>query len=300
MKKDETADTAWTDLAALAPLLDVASERAEVRPRAQAAQAKAVAALDPVVLAWAKAPDAATIRSTKGYWSLPMFLAASVRATPAFRARLTDPDWRVRLAAAEIVRRLERADEAALTRIVADLWTGVRVPADVDPNAGAKLERLLAQIEAPPSFFFHDMANELESLAHAGPTAAPALGALRACLTIPEKKLQAIDAHQLVAAAIALVGRDRAMLPRLRKSYDSFFADSTMAFPGAHGELVAQAILTLDPEDAKARRALGIEGGPLLDVVTRRVLGGARWEWWVGILLMQEREGAAAGAGRQR
>jgi hypothetical protein len=300
LDKEKKRDPYWSDLVALAPPLSAAaaSEKAEVRERAQAALAKAGAVLDPLLLERAASSNPETITAATAEARLPLFVPALLRAAPAFRARLTDADYRIRLAAAQTVWRLEGATAASLDALAKDLWAGIHVPAPVDPAAGERLEKMLGQLDPPPDSLYVDLGNELFRLAFAGPSAAPALGAIRACLTIPEKKLRAIDAHQLAEAALAFVGRDRATLPLLRKRYDAFFADSrSMAYLGAYSELTAQAILTLEPDDPKARRALGIEPRtPLLLVVTRRALAGEPLEWWVRLLLLRVEDAPPAPA----
>jgi hypothetical protein len=148
---------------------------------------------------------------------------------------------------------------------------------------------MMEQLDAPPAFFGVDLRNELERLAHAGPREAPALEAIRAVLAVPEKKLGAIGVHEAAAHALAFVGRDRASLPVLRKGYSAFFADSTAAF-GGMGELSAQAVLNVEPDDPKARRALRLEPGPLLYVLTRKAIQGERLAWWIEILLLREQD----------
>jgi hypothetical protein len=62
---------------------------------------------------------------------------------------------------------------------------------------------------------------------------------------------------------------------------------------GANGELVAQAILQLEPDDPDARAALGIEPGPLLTAVTRKALQDEEvdWLWWIALLQRREASG---------
>jgi hypothetical protein len=286
-KKDADIDKKWTGLVAFGPPLEAAaaSEKAEVRGRAQAALAKAGGALDPLVLARARAPDASTLFQATAEMELPLFAAALARATPAFRARLGDPDYRVRLAAAHTVWRLEGTTGASLDRLSKDLWAGVRVPVSVDPAVGGKLRGMVGKIDSPPDFFGVNLRDEIERMAHLGPDAWPAVDAIRACLAVPEKKFDVMGVHKTAAAALAFIARDRASLSLLRKDYDAY-----MHSFGDFAELTAQAILHLEPDDADARRALELEPGPLLTVLTRRAIRGERLEWWIKILLQQREE----------
>ena len=151
--------------------------------------------------------------------------------------------------------------------------------------AGAKLESLLAQGEKAT---WMDLEKELMALASAGPAAAPALGAIRACLSLPKYHVK-----RAAAVALAFVGRDRSGLAALREDYSAFFADSTMAF-APNGEIVAQAIVYLEPDDAAARRALGLTPGPLLTSVTRRAIRGPRCEPLLRLLLSRPDVASAA------
>ncbi|MFT3776254.1 MAG: hypothetical protein QM820_63730 [Minicystis sp.] len=284
-KKGADGDKAWTGLVAFGPPLEAAagSEKAEVRGRAQAALARAGGVLDPLVLARAQDPDADTLSQATAEMKLPLFAAALARATPAFRARLGDPDYRIRLAAARTVWRLEGTGAAALDRLSNDLWAGVHVPVSVDPATGAELRAMMGKIDAPPPFFGVDLRDEIERVARLGPDAHFAVDPIRACLAVPEKKLGALGVHKTAAAALAFIAGDRAGLPLLRKDFDAH-----MHSFGIIAELTAQAVLHLEPDDAEARRALGLEPGPLLTVLTRRAIRGERLEWWIKILLQRE------------
>ena len=283
----------WSDFEILAPSLQAAAagKDADVRARAQAAIAKAHAAAEPLALARAQAPDAARMAKARDEWSLPLVGPAFVKAAPAFRQRLGDPDWAVRLVAAQIVWQLEGHDDGLRDRLAKDLWTGVRVPLDTQPAAGAQLEKRLGELDHPPDFLFANLGKEVERLAHAGPSAAAALPALRASLQVPEAKLKAMDAHKAVAAALALIGGDRAGLHLLRKDYNDFFADDAeMAYRGVYSALAPKAILTVEPNDKKARRALGLGPGPLLFEATRRAIRYTGMDWWIRILLLRQQE----------
>jgi hypothetical protein len=179
--------------------------------------------------------------------------------------------------------RLEGTTAASLDRLSKDLWAGVHLPVSVDPAAGAKLQAMMGKSDSPPAFFGVDLRDEIERMAHLGPDAQPAVDAIRACLAVPEKKLGALGVHKTAAAALAFIARDRASLPLLRKDYDAY-----MHSFGIIAELTAQAVLHLEPDDADARHALGLEPGPLLTVLTRRAIQGEHLEWWIKILLQRE------------
>ena len=278
-------------LGAYAQLLEEAarSERAEVAARAGAALAALGEALDTAVLAWARAADREALSVSADALKVPQLGPALRRGAPAFRARMSDPDHRIRLTAATNVWRIEGRSTELLDALAAGLWKGYEPPApQADPAAGATLTALLARVDAKPqpSALWIDLSSELRGLAKLGPFAAPALAQIRACMSLTESKLRGAEFVQKEAArALAFVGRDRRALPMLRSRYDRFAeADD------------AQAILYLEPGDRAVRRALKLERGQtLLAAVTRRALQGQDVDWLIRILLWPEQGASGKG-----
>jgi HEAT repeat protein len=281
----EGHDPEWSALPAWGTAVkDLAgSDRPEVRGRALAAQAKIGVVLDAMALDRARAPEPETLSRAIALHGMPLYGPALERAVPAFRARLADPDPRVRMAAARVVWRLEGSSAASLDRLAKGLRAGGPAPAG-EPLDGVKLKGMLPYHLGGGSQF--DIEQELTRLAHGGPRAAQAVDAIRACLALED--LKAHDTHRVAAAALALVTGDRGVLPDLQGDNTK----DTLAH-GIHGDLVAQAILLLEPDDPDARAALGLEPGPLLAAVTRKALKDEEvdWLWWIAILQQREASG---------
>ncbi len=206
---------------------------------------------------------------------------------------MTDRDDEIRLEAAAAVWRLEGASDESLAALAAGLWTGIEVPdPPADPAARQRLEATLRNLEKSSlDFRLRDaLVAELESLAKAGPASAPALEAIRACLSVPSDKVQ-----MTAAGALVFVDQDHRSLSSLRKTHERIFADSPSAYggPGSNGAFAAAAILYLEPDDADARRALRLGPGPLLDVVTRRAIVSGNDRLWFIRLLLQRRQAAS-------
>ncbi len=249
--------------------------RPAVAARISAARTKLGQALDEWVGKMASSSDVEVLTVSERDTRVLELLPALQRGAPAFRARLADPNPAIRIAAGRTLVTIKAEDASVLAQ---RLWTGLPAPASTrDPQAAVTLRNLLAQ----PALDQRKVRDELLRLARQGRSSEPALQQIRACFARPEQDIK-------IAAAIALVfvAGDRSVLPTLRATYEPFFADSPSAYggPTGPGEEIAFAILSLEPEDAHARRALKLGQGPLLPIVTARVLMGHNDEWLITAL----------------
>lgn len=252
--------------------------RPAVAARISAARTKLGQALDGWVGKMASSSDVELLTVSERDTRVPDLLPALQRAAPAFRARLADPNPTLRIAAGRTLVTINAEDASVLAQ---RLWTGLPAPSSKpDPEAAVTLRVLLAQ---PTLDFFgqRKVRDELLRLARQGRSSEPALEQIRACSARPEQ-----DIKTAAAIALVFVAGDRAALPALRATYEPFFADSPSAYggPAGPGTEIAFAILLLEPEDAHARRALKLGEGPLLPIVTTRVLMGHNDAWLIAAL----------------
>jgi hypothetical protein len=281
-------DPKWADLPGWAAALEevAASDRPEVRTRGVVAKAKVGAALDVMAMDLVHETHYTTLSDAIERHAMPLYGAAIERAAPAFRARLADPDARVRLAAARVVWRLEGSTPASLDRLAKDPRADGPAEAGAAPD-GANLAALVRNHDNG-QFLINE---ELTRLAHQGRRAARAANAIRACLTL--KDLPFDGTPDLAAAALAFVTEDRALLPDLQRRHEQLLATKALT-PGGSEELLPQAILLLSPDDPKARAALGLEqNGPLYTAVLRKAIQDehAHWLWWLALLQQQAASG---------
>jgi hypothetical protein len=283
----------WFLPMAYGKVLDAAShdDDAAIRERATAALTVVGDAVYQLVVTWARSENPDELAVQREEVDAPLLGPALHRAIPAYRQRMADPSFDIRLAAAHTVWVLEGGSAGPSSQtLAAGLWDGLKLPLPArDPGARAKLQELVDKRDEG------GIQRMLIELAQAGPASADALDVIRTCSTMHSTFG---DVEPAADAALVLVGGEGAPLARMRKRYDAFFSDSPMAYGDATGggETVAGAILYLEPDDKKARKALGLGAGPLVPQLTRPLIEGDRrapGHWLIRLLLLREQGGTS-------